>query len=193
VQPLSKAQTPMKPSGPVNRRRRRLARLAWFCVPLVVWLAVIALASTDLGSQAHTDSWLVRFVHLFFAHQRAAGSPDNLSALSWAVRKTAHVVEYAVLGALVARALKGLFPGYTRGAGRELLLRTALVVLPFGVVVAVFDEFHQTFVNSRMGSPRDAAIDLLGLCLGLLLVWAVWRRRAMRVQLGLGDPASNQE
>ena len=148
----------MKPSGS-GGRRGRLAVLAWSCLPLVAWLAVIVVASTDLGSQAHTDPLLARALP------------------SWAVRKTAHVVEYAILGALAARALKGLFPGYTRGAGWELLWRTALVVLPFGLVVALSDEFHQTFVSSRIGSPRDAAIDLLGVCLGVLATWLVWRRR----------------
>jgi len=49
-------------------------------------------------------------------------------------------------------------------------------VLPCGLLVALADEFHQTLVRSRMGSPRDVAFDLVGLSLGVLAAWLVWRR-----------------
>ena len=45
-------------------------------------------------------------------------------------------------------------------------MKTEVVVLPFGAVVAAVGEFHQSFVTSRTSSPWDALIDVLGVLLG---------------------------
>jgi hypothetical protein len=67
--------------------------------------AVIAVASTDLVSTTHTDAVI----------------PGDSEAFAVAVRKTAHLVEYAVLGVLASRALKMLSPGFIRGVGGHVL------------------------------------------------------------------------
>src|SRR5437870_13658825 len=77
------------------------------------------------------------------------------------LRKAAHVTEYAVLGALLLRAL-----------GREL---PALVV---GIAYAATDEVHQHFVRGRNPSPFDVAFDACGVALGLLVVLYVQSQRA---------------
>ena len=175
-------------SSPPPTRGRRLVRLAWLCLPLVAWLTVITLASTNLGSEANSDPLLLRLLHLLFGSRDSGPSANDFDALSWALRKTAHLVEYAVLGLLATRALKGLFPGYSGAAirrggagarreGWETLVKTAVVVLPFGAVVAAVDEFHQSFVASRTASPWDALIDVLGVLLGLTVAWLIGRRR----------------
>lgn len=159
-------------------RTRRLAAVALFWGPLVAWLAVIALTSTDIGSSAHSDTWIWRILSLFLSD-----SPDqptgDFSALSWVLRKTAHLVKYAVLGLLAARVLRRFFPRYAAGAGRDALWRMAAVVVPFGAVVAALDELHQSLVPSRTGSIRDAVIDVVGVSLGLLVLWLIARRRAL--------------
>jgi VanZ family protein len=64
------------------------------------------------------------------------------------------------------------------------------VVLPFGVLVASVDELHQTSVSSRTGSIRDVMIDVIGLSVGLLLVWLTRRRgRVGMVKRALVDRA----
>jgi hypothetical protein len=47
-----------------RRRKRSPLPIVWSCSPVVVWLAVITLASTHLGSQANSDSVLLRLLHL---------------------------------------------------------------------------------------------------------------------------------
>lgn len=147
---------------PVSREDRTSWRLAWACVPLVVWLGVIAVASTDLASTAHTDPWIP-------------------AALSVAVRKTAHLVEYAVLGLLAGRALRMMLPGFVPCVVGEALWRTASVVIPFGALVAAIDEFHQSWVPSRRGSGWDVLVDVVGLSVGLVVIWPSWRRRTSRL------------
>ena len=72
---------------------------------------------------------------------------------------TGHIAEYAILGALLYRAL-----------GREAL------ALGVGIAYAATDEFHQRFVHGRHSSPVDVAIDAVGLALGML-VWLRLRER----------------
>jgi VanZ family protein len=72
------------------------------------------------------------------------------------LRKGAHMAEYAVLGALLLRAL-----------GRDL--PTLLV----GIAYAATDEVHQHFVQGRHSSPFDVAFDACGLALGLLVAHSV--------------------
>jgi len=68
------------------------------------------------------------------------------------LRKGAHVVEYAILGALLLRAF-----------GRELPSFLA------GIAYAASDELHQHFVRGRHASPVDVAIDACGVALGILV------------------------
>ncbi len=79
--------------------------------------------------------------------------PDLTTGLSWdaVVRKIAHAGEYAVLGALLARAL-----------AREP------VALALGSAYAASDEIHQSFVEGRVGSPLDWGIDTAGVAIGIL-------------------------
>ena len=48
--------------------------------------------------------------------------------------------------------------------------------MTLGVLYAVSDEAHQTFVPGRMGSPIDVAIDTLGIVAGVVL----WERALAR-------------
>ncbi|MBN1461914.1 MAG: VanZ family protein [Armatimonadetes bacterium] len=168
-------------------RTQRLAAVALFCGPLVAWLAVIALTSTDIGSSAHSDTWIWRLLSLFFPGSGETPA-DNFSALSWALRKTAHLVEYAVLGFFAAQVVRRFFPGYVGGTaqdargGSDALWRMAPVVVPFGALVAALDELHQASVPSRTGSVWDALLDVVGVSVGLLVVWLIYyARRSHRV------------
>jgi VanZ family protein len=78
------------------------------------------------------------------------------------LRKVAHVAEYAILGALLARAL-----------GRSGVAFAA------GVAYAVTDEVHQRFVDGRRGAPVDVLIDAVGVGLGVL-AWRALRSRRGR-------------
>jgi VanZ family protein len=82
------------------------------------------------------------------------------------LRKGAHITEYAILGALLLRAL-----------GRPL---PALAV---GIAYAATDEVHQHFVHGRHSSPFDVAFDACGLALGLLVALSVQSHRGRAEEL----------
>jgi VanZ family protein len=105
--------------------------------------------------------WLPVFLWaaVIFAFSSIPSLSSGLGAWDTFLRKGAHVTEYAILGALLYRAL-----------GREV------VGLAAGIAYAATDEFHQHFVRGRHASPVDVGIDAVGLALGML-VWLRLRER----------------
>lgn len=84
----------------------------------------------------------------------------NISTDSFPFRdKGAHVVEYGVLGMLVAHALAGTYPSRSRAA--LWWWATGLTVL-FGMT----DEIHQAFVPGRSSDILDVAADAVGAVAG---------------------------
>jgi len=96
---------------------------------------------------------------VIFAFSSIPSLSTGLGTWDTVLRKGAHIVEYAILGALLYRALE-----------REALALAA------GIAYAATDEFHQRFVHGRHSSPVDVAIDAVGLALGML-VWLRLRER----------------
>ena len=79
-----------------------------------------------------------------------------------AIRKTAHLAQYAVLAALAFRAFRV-----------SLALRLGYVVLlTLGVVLAVAgtDELRQSWLPARTGSLADVFIDFTGGAIGVVIV-----------------------
>jgi VanZ family protein len=75
------------------------------------------------------------------------------------VRKLGHVTGYAMLTALWAWALQGV------------VRRPVLIAVCIALAYACTDEFHQTFVRGRSGTPRDVGIDAIGMAIAALLIW----------------------
>ena len=73
------------------------------------------------------------------------------------LRKLAHATEYAILAALLVRALGR--PGWAALAG---------------LAYAISDEIHQSFVEGREGSPLDVGIDTVGVLVGVMLARRWW-------------------
>lgn len=85
------------------------------------------------------------------------------------VSQLAHVVEYAVLGFLLARFLAAVLPH-----GRQAGLAAAWLIC---VLYGVSDEWHQSFVPNRDSTIVDVYFDAAGAALGTA-AWALsgrWR------------------
>jgi VanZ family protein len=93
-------------------------------------------------------------------------------------RKMGHVIEYAVLGLLVGRALVYSWRSRGEALGRTLLLRAWLVGLTVCALYAVTDEFHQTFVPLRGGRVEDVVLDALA-ATAALGFWYRFRTRQL--------------
>ena len=97
-------------------------------LPVVVWAAVIFTFSSIPSLGTGLGAW------------------DTL------LRKGAHLTEYAILCALLLRAI-----------GREL------PALALGIAYAATDELHQHFVRGRHAAPLDILIDTAGVAFGIYI------------------------
>ncbi len=79
-----------------------------------------------------------------------------------------HGLAYAVLAALLGRALAG-------GTERPLAPSLAILTLLACGLYGVSDEFHQSFTPGRDSSAGDVAKDLAGALLGTLGKWRLGR------------------
>ena len=122
-------------SATARTTRGTLVAALWAWGPVVVWAALIFTLSAipDLGT--------------------------GLGGWDLVLRKLAHAAEYAVLAALLVRALDRPW-----------------LALALASLYAMTDEVHQVFVEGRRGSPVDWAIDTAGAAIGVGLV-LLWRRR----------------
>lgn len=80
--------------------------------------------------------------------------------LNYLLKKTAHFLEYAILGILWYRFFN-LYPETRR-------FKMGLSIL-VSVLYAISDEYHQSFVPGRQPKTQDVVIDTLGVILGLYL------------------------
>jgi VanZ family protein len=92
-------------------------------------------------------------------------------------RKMVHAAEYGVLWWLWLRAL-----------GFEHPWVAAAICLAYSGT----DEYHQTFVHGRHGTPVDAAFDMTGVALAAIAYYGLWRapRRWWRRRARGSDPAA---
>jgi VanZ family protein len=103
-------------------------------------------ATTRFSAWAPVVFWAA----VIFTLSSISGLGTGLGGWDTVLRKLAHTAEYAILGALLFRAV--------RSAPAAVLLASAY---------AVTDEVHQTFVSGRHGSPLDWVIDSAGALLGV--------------------------
>ena len=130
-----------------------------YWLPLLIWLGVIFVDSTDLMSAEHTS----RFIVPILLWLKPDMAPETIRSILVVIRKCAHVSEYAILALLLWRALR---------SGSTLRLKTSMLfgaVLLGCAVIAASDEFHQSFVTSRTSSVRDVLLDIAGAFIGLLI------------------------
>jgi hypothetical protein len=103
-----------------------------------------------------------------------SAQPDlnsGLGTLDLIGRKLIHMIEYGLLWWLWLRAFGFARPG---------------LAAVFALAYAATDEFHQTFVHGRGGSPVDWAIDGAGVA----VAWVTWRALARRRPGRRLDPAA---
>lgn len=96
----------------------------------------------------------------------------QLLVVHFAVRKTAHFAEYAVLALLAARA-------FIPSSRRRLRRGWFIAALALVASVALLDEYNQSFNAARTGAIWDSLIDISGGATALV-VFGLWRRRGRR-------------
>jgi VanZ family protein len=137
-----------------------------FYLPVLLWMVVIFMASTDVGSSRRTSRIIGPILRWF----KPDISDETIRAIQTVLRKSGHVTEYAVLAALAWRARRQQLGSYREWNRREAV---AIIILCF--LYAITDELHQQFVSSRQGAAIDVLIDTVGAMAGLFAIWRAGR------------------
>ncbi len=144
-------------------------RFAKLWLPVVLWMSLIFMGSTDAMSGAHTSRFIGPIVKWFYP----GVSEETLDTIHLLLRKGWHLTEYGVLGLWVWRALSAATPG----PDRVWPWRTFVLTMIICALYACSDELHQAFVPSRGASVHDVALDTCGAGAGMFLRWAFGRWR----------------
>ncbi len=102
----------------------------------------------------------VAVMALIFALSATPDLSSGLGTIDLFLRKAAHITIYGVLWLALARAT----------GWRRPLAASAVALL-----YAASDEWHQSFVHGRHGTPVDVAIDAIGMALAATASRARWR------------------
>jgi VanZ family protein len=145
-----------------------LRRFLTHWLPLLLWMGVIFGASTGMGTPAHTS----RFIRPFLLWLNPHMSEETINLIHHCIRKTAHAVEYAILGFLIWRVVHSSPAMDSHPPAGHLRLALLLAAL-----YAATDEMHQLFVPGREAAVRDVLLDTCGAGFGLALTWLTTRGR----------------
>ncbi len=136
---------------------------------VILWMGLMFGLSTDAFSSAHTAPF-TEFIFLRLIPEFAGLTVETVDLL---VRKTAHLSEYFIFGILLTHLFKkrsGL------STSNQIIWAIAL-----GIIYAMSDEFHQSFVPSRTPRAGDVVIDAIGFVCGTFLYTYVTIRQGKMV------------
>ena len=145
-----------------------------FWILTIAWIIMIFKLSNQTGLQSSNTSGIVLnlFNELF--------GVDITDAT--VIRKVAHATEFAILTVFsyVALSSTNKISNKTSYAESPVkLLRSdnemnIVFTLWFTILNAIFDEYHQLFVEGRDGAIKDVLIDLIGIVVVLIIIRIVF-------------------
>jgi VanZ family protein len=136
---------------------------AW--LPVVLGVVAIAMESTELMGANHTSGpfrWLFQAIF-------GPVSDERWDFLHIIIRKTGRFIGYGIIGLAWLRA-------WWMTLTRSRFLHDSLLALLGTALVASADEWHQTFLPNRTGSPLDVLLDCCGAIAMELTVYIYMRQ-----------------
>ena len=128
-----------------------MSKLIRFWVPVVLWATLI-----------------------FFFSSEALPPTSRIYWRDFVVKKSAHVVEYAVFATLVFRAF------INSGMERK---RAAVYTLVLSMLYGATDEYHQSFTPGREPRIRDWIFDTIGAGLASYYLWRLLPKAPKKLKL----------
>lgn len=132
----------------MNSHQRELLKV-W--IAAILWLIVITIESTSYLSSHETSRILYPILHFLFGINYSDFEPWH-----HLLRKTGHVVGYALLSFFLFRAWRETLPSPSHTRWR---LRWTNIAVLGTLIVASLDEWHQSYLPSRTGRWEDVVLD----------------------------------
>jgi VanZ family protein len=143
-------------------QRAKFKISAW--LPVAIGIGVIAIESTPWFGADQTSGPLRTIYQAIFGPV----SDARWEPIHHYIRKSGHFVGYGTLGLTWLRA-------WWMVLRNSAFLKCAVLALAGTALVASCDEWHQTFLPNRTGTPWDVLLDCCGATTAILLVYAYAR------------------
>ena len=139
---------------------------AW--IALILWLIVIAIESTTYLSAHNTSRILYPLLHFLFGVSHA-----RFEHWHFYIRKGGHVFGYGLLSILLFRAWRETLQ--VTEDSRWSFHWASIAVLGTALVASL-DEWHQSFIPTRTGTPHDVILDTSAGILAQIIIffWVKW-------------------
>lgn len=135
-----------------------IKRIIFGVLIIVNCITIFGFSSQDSEKSAETSSVVVdKVVETISNVNKKAKKEDLKKSVTFWVRKSAHFSIYALLGVWLM-----LFVNTFNISTRNKIIICVL----FGLIYAISDEFHQSFVSGRSMELRDVIIDTCGCFVG---------------------------
>ena len=164
-------------------------------LPAVIMLLFIFRFSAQDGPTSGSLSYRVCCTLLSFGNRvfsldfSASEFSARAESMQFFVRKAAHITEYFLLTLCIFLPLWVWIPKKSEAeTGKSFLLRYLLPGFLLSVICAGADEFHQSFVPGRCGTPVDVLVDSVGIILACTAL-AFFRHRINRKRNTLSAPS----
>lgn len=163
-----------------------------FIIFTIIWAIIIFLFSMENGQDSSKNSGYIVglieniFIKDFHSYDEVKQQQINEIIGFW-VRKTAHFLEFAILGFGIYMSLltRSLMNKKLIEIWKKFWLRFCIYTQIFVSIYAITDELHQGMVDGRQPALRDVLIDSAG---GLwmivtitAIVWIVYHRKINRL------------
>ncbi len=149
-------------------KRRRVLLSAW--IPAAICALLIAISSSDAFSASNTSHLLRPLVEKILGPL-----PDHSwKVLLFSIRKVGHFFAYGTVSVVYFRAWRMTFRLNRTYSSVTASLRAAAVALLSTLVLSGLDEFHQSFLPQRTGSPFDVLLDMCGAITCQLIVFTFY-------------------
>jgi len=140
-------------------------RISWVLV--VLWMALIFYFSSQVATESNNLSTGLTIIFKNIINNIFSGFDFSTEALNHFFRKVAHFSIYFILGILLKNALR--YENFS-------FIKSNVYSIMAGVLYAISDEFHQSFVPNRGPQVSDIMIDSIGVVFGVLLMSYIIRR-----------------
>lgn len=135
-----------------------MKKLKYF-IPALIWMIFIFMMSQTNGNDSSSQSNFIAEIVLKIIN-------IDIETLTYVIRKTAHMSEYAILFLLI-------YYGLHKTITNKSILATSLFIT---FIYACSDEFHQLFIPGRSGQFKDVLIDTSGALIMLLIIY-IWQKK----------------
>lgn len=147
--------------------KRHLLRIFFILMLLATFVAIFNFSNQDGKTSSGVSKKVARKIIDIFPYTKNLSEATKVKMVEKSqpiIRKLAHFSIYTLVGISIMAFISTY---------NIILLKKFIISLSVGLVYAISDEIHQSFVPGRGPSVKDVCIDTAGVFLGIIIVLVI--------------------